>query len=132
MVRRGLLVGCVAVVAAVAVQVASADPTNAKNSTVLTIVCGGKQMQVVTNGNGEFTPGHVVGSTSTIVPTSFNLTFSFTPTGGTTTSETDMSAKHNQPEGAITCSIPLALNTFPTPDGTFSISGTVTGFTTPR
>jgi hypothetical protein len=131
MVRRGMLVACVAVLAAVAVQVASADPTNAKNSTVITLVCGGQQVQVVTNGNGEFTPGHAVGSTTTFVPMSFDLTFSFTPTGGTTMSDTDTSAKHNQPAGAITCSIPLALNTFTTPDGTFSISGSVTGFTTP-
>jgi hypothetical protein len=31
----------------------------------------------------------------------------------------------------VTCAVPLALNTFTTPDGTFSISGTVTGFSTP-
>jgi hypothetical protein len=86
---------------------------------------------VVTNGNGEFTPGHVVGSTSTFVPTAFDVTFSFTPTGGTTESDTDTSAKRNQKADTITCSIPEALNTFTSPEGTFSISGTVTGFVTP-
>ena len=131
MVRRGLALACVLVAAALAAQVASADPSNAKNSQQVTAVCGGKQMQVVVNGNGVFTPAHVVGSTSVFVPTAFDLTFSFTPTGGTTQTEDNVAAKHNQPTGAVTCAIPAALNTFTTPDGTFSLSGTVTGFFTP-
>src|SRR5262249_42451015 len=104
---------------------------NAKNSTLVTLVCGGQQVQAVTNGNGEFTPGHVVGSTSNFIPTAFDLTFSFTPTGGATESETDTSAKKNQKADAITCDIPAALNTFKSPEGTFRISGTVTGVVTP-
>ncbi len=131
MVRRGLALACVLVAAAFAAQVASADPSNAKNSQHVTAVCGGKQIQVVVNGNGVFTPAHVVGSTSVFVPTAFDLTFSFTPTGGATESEPNIAAKHNQPTGVVTCDIPKALNTFTTPDGTFSISGTVTGFFTP-
>jgi len=131
MARRGLALACVLVAAAFAAQVASADPSNAKNSTLVTAVCGGKQIQVVVNGNGTFTPAHVVGSTSVFVPTAFDLTFSFTPPGGPTESQTDVSAKNNQPKGAVTCDIPKALNTFTTPEGTFSISGTVTGFFTP-
>lgn len=131
MVRRGLVVLCVAAAAAFAVQAASADPSNAKNSLLITAICGGQQIQVVTNGNGEFTPAHVVGSTSTFIPTAFDLTFSFTPTGGTTESDTDTSAKHNQKANGVTCTIPVALNTFTSPEGTFSLSGTVTGFFTP-
>ncbi|HEU5212423.1 MAG TPA: hypothetical protein VFU10_06600 [Gaiellaceae bacterium] len=131
MVRRGLALACVLVVAAFAAQVASADPSNAKNSQLVTAVCGAKQIQVVVNGNGVFTPAHVVGSTSVFVPTAFDLTFSFTPTGGTTESETDVAAKQNQQLGVVICDIPAALNTFPNPEGTFSISGTVTGFFTP-
>jgi len=131
MVRRGLVVLCVAAAAAFAVQVASADPSNAKNSLQITAICGGQQVPVVVNGNGEFTPAHVVGSTSVFVPTAFDTTFSFTPTGGTTESEHDTSAKHNQKANGVTCDIPAALNTFTSPEGTFSISGTVTGFFTP-
>lgn len=131
MVRRGLVVLCVALAAAIAVQVASADPSNAKSSTLVTVICGGKQMQGVVNGNGEFTPAHVVGSTSVFVPTAFDVTFSFTPTGGTTQNERDTSAKKHQKANAVTCAIPAALNTFTGPEGTFSISGTVTGFFTP-
>jgi hypothetical protein len=73
----------------------------------------------------------VIGSTAVFVPTAFNLTFSFTPTGGATESETDTSAKAHQPRNAVTCDLPAALNTFMSPDGTFTISGTVTGFFTP-
>jgi hypothetical protein len=83
------------------------------------------------NGNGEFTPAHVIGSTAVFVPTAFDITFSFTPTGGTTESETDTSAKHNQAKGLVSCDIPADLNTFTSPEGTFTISGTVTGFFTP-
>jgi hypothetical protein len=131
MVRRGVALACAALVAAVAVQVASADPSNAKNSTLVTAICGGQLVQVVVNGNGQFTPGHVVNSTSMFVPTAFDTTFSFTPTGGTTQTFSNTSAKHNQKASDVTCAIPAALNTSTTPEGTFSISGTATGFFTP-
>jgi hypothetical protein len=131
MLRRGFVVALVAAAAvAAASQAASADPTNAKNSTIITAVCNGQEMQASVNGNGEFTPGHIVGSTAVLVPTSFDITFSFTPTGGTTESETDTSAKHNEKAGSVTCDIPAELNTFTMPEGTFVISGTVTGFFT--
>jgi hypothetical protein len=131
MLRRITLSALVAVVFAIAAQSASADPLNDKNSMVFTATCGATQLSVVVNGNGEFTPAHVVGSTSVFIPTAFDLTFSFTPTGGATQSETDTSAKANQPRNAVTCELPAALNTFTTPEGTFTLSGTVTGFFTP-
>ena len=110
---------------------ASADPTNAKKSQTITAICDAQQILVSVNGNGEFTPAHVIGSTAVFVPTAFDVTFSFTPPGGPTQSETDTSAKRNQGKATVTCAIPEIPNTFPTPDGTFSISGTVTGFFTP-
>jgi hypothetical protein len=131
MLRRGILVVLVALVVGVLAQAASADPTHAKNSTTITAICGTQEVMVSVNGNGEFTPAHVIGSTSVFVPTAFDLTFSFTPNGGETQSETDTSAKHNQSKGTTTCDIPAELNTFTGPDGTFSFSGTVTGFFTP-
>jgi hypothetical protein len=57
------------------VQTASADPSNARNSLLITAICGGQQVQVVVNGNGEFTAAHVVGSTSVFVPSAFDTTF---------------------------------------------------------
>ena len=131
MLRRGIIVALVALGVGVLAQTASADPTNARNSQVITAMCGSQQVQVSVNGQGEFTPGHVIGSTAIFVPTAFNLTFSFTPTGGTTQSETDTAAKRNQVKGTVTCDIPAALNTFTSPEGTFTLSGTVAGFFTP-
>ena len=131
MLRRSIIVALAAVAVGVLAQTASADPTNAKKSQFFTAICGSQQLQVSVNGSGEFTPAHVLGSTAVFVPTAFNLTFSFTPTGGTTQSETDTAAKQNQAKGTVTCNIPAALNTFTSPEGTFTLSGTVTGFFTP-
>ena len=109
---------------------AGADPTHAKNALQLQAVCGAKTLIVVVNGNGEFTPAHVIGSTSVFIPTSFNVTFTFAPTGGSTMTNTDTSAKAAPLKNTITCSIPF--QSFPSPGGTFTIQGTVTGFFTPR
>jgi hypothetical protein len=107
---------------------ASADPVNAKNGLVLPATCGSQTVRVAVNGNGEFTPAHVIGSTAVFVPQAFNLTFEFTPTGGPTDSETDTTAHHN-PHGQLrTCSINF---TQTNPFGTLHLVGTVTGFFTP-
>jgi hypothetical protein len=129
--RRLTVLALVVLVVGVWAQGASAAPANAKNSMVVHATCQGTPLTVVVNGNGEWTPAHVVGSTSVFIPTAFDLTFSFTPTGGAPESETDTSVKAHQPTNAVTCDIPAPENTFTSPDGTFTISGTVTGFFTP-
>jgi hypothetical protein len=129
--RRIALLTLVALVFAVSAQSAAADPVNAKNAGFFTAVCDGTELDVVVNGNGLFTPAHVIGSTSVFIPTAFDLTFTFTPTSGPTETDTETSAKARQPKNAVTCELPAALNTVTTPDGTFTISGTVTGFFTP-
>jgi hypothetical protein len=129
--RRVILIALLAITVAVVAQTASADPLNAPKSDVFTAVCGETQLMVSVNGNGEFTPAHVIGSTAMFIPTAFDLTFSFTPTGGETESDTDTSAKAHQPKNAVTCELPAELNTFTSPEGTFTLSGTVTGFFTP-
>ncbi|MGH3083993.1 MAG: hypothetical protein ACRDNP_08025 [Gaiellaceae bacterium] len=117
---------------AVSAQSAAADPTNAKNADFFTAVCGSTQLSVVVNGNGEFTPAHVIGSTALFIPTAFDLTFMFTPSGGGTPEvDTETSAKSHTPKDAVTCSLPAALNTVTFPEGTQVVSGTVTGFFTP-
>ena len=131
MLRRVTLIALFAIVFTVIAHAASADPSNAKKSSPFIANCGGPNLMVIVNGNGEFTPAHVIGSTAVFIPTAFDLTFSFTPTGGATETETDTSAKHHQPTNAVSCDLPAALNTVITPDGTFTISGTVTGFFTP-
>ena len=130
--KRRLLVlvasGAIAVMAIA--STAGADPTNAKNAQQLQAVCGTQTLTVVVNGNGEFTPAHLIGSTSVFIPTSFNITSTFTPTGGSTMTETDTSAKAAPLQNTINCTIPF--QSFSSPFGTFTIEGTVTGFLTPR
>jgi hypothetical protein len=129
--KRRLLVLAAGALAAVAIApTAGADPTNARNSLLLQARCGTETVDVVVNGNGEFTPAHLIESTSVFIPTSFDITSTFTPTGGSTETETDMSAKAAPLQNTITCEIPFQSFTFPF--GTFTIRGFVTGFLTPR
>jgi hypothetical protein len=107
---------------------ASADPVNSKTSLAFPADCPGQTVQVVVNGNGEFSPAHVVGSTAVFVPQAFDLTFEFTPTGGQTQSETDTASKPNVHGDLVTCSFDTT-QTFP--DGTLHLFGTATGFLTP-
>jgi hypothetical protein len=124
-------VACLAFATAVMVPVATADPSHAKNSAQISAMCSGHSIMVVVNGNGEFTPAHVVGSTSVFIPTAFNTTFTFTPTGGSPMPETDTSSKAAPIAPTITCTIPLQ-TLFSGPEGMATIQGTVTGFFTPR
>jgi hypothetical protein len=112
-----------ALAAVVIASPASADPTNAKNAAILTGICDGTSVQLVTNGNGEWTPAHVAGSTTVLIPEAFDTTFTAT-FNGTTEVETDTSSKplHGN---IIECTLPLGSNTFTFPGGSFSISGTV-------
>jgi hypothetical protein len=130
MLRRIALAAVVAVLAATAVQTAAADPANAKDAGFFTAVCGSTQVSVVVNGNGDFTPAHDLNSTAVFVPTFIDLTFVFTPTGGSAQTEHFVGSKPNTPKNGkiVTCSLPAGLNTFTGPDGTFVASGTVTGF----
>jgi hypothetical protein len=130
MLRRCWTVVAVLALAALALaQGALADPVNAKNALVIPATCdNGQSYEVVVNGNGEFSPGHILGSTSVFVPEAFNITFEFTPTGGPTESETDTAAKNNVHGDVVTCSIDF---TQEFPEGTFHLFGTATGFITP-
>jgi hypothetical protein len=130
MIRRLTLVALVGALALAVAQTAAADPVNAKEAGLFTAVCGSTQVDVVVNGNGDFTPAHVLGSSAVFVPTAIDLTFVFTPTGGSSESEHFVATKPNTPKNGkiVTCSLPAALNTVTFPDGTFVASGTVTGF----
>jgi hypothetical protein len=108
---------------------ASADPLKAKNSLALPATCDdGQTVQVVVNGDGEFTPAHVVGSTATFIPQALDITFEFTPTGGTTETETGTSSKPNVHGDLVTCTFDVTQSF---PEGTFHLFGTATGFFTP-
>jgi hypothetical protein len=110
-------------------QGAAADPINAKNSLTFPATCDdGQTIQVVVNGNGAWTPAHVVGSTAVFIPQAFDLTFEFTPTGGETVTETDIRSKPNQHGDLVTCSFDV---TQVFPEGTLHLFGTATGVFTP-
>jgi hypothetical protein len=127
--RCGTAVALVAIAVLALAPGAMADPVNAKNALVIPASCdNGQSYQVAVNGNGEFTPGHVIGTSSVFIPEQFNITFEFTPTGGEAESETDTAAKHNVHGDVTTCSIDFT-QTFP--EGSFHLFGTVTGFFTP-
>ena len=74
----------------------------------------------------------MIGSSAVFIPMAFDLTFSFTQTvSNQTFTETDTASKPNQHVNLVTCHLDKAKNTFTSPDGTFSLSGDVTGFFTP-
>lgn len=132
MLRSATTIALVAILAAIAAQTAAADPVNAHRGDVFTVNCGGPDFQVAVNGNGEFTPAHVIGSTAVFIPMALNLTFAFTPAGSNQTfTETDTAAKPNPHGNLVTCHLDKAKNTFTGPDGTSSLSGDVIGFFTP-
>jgi hypothetical protein len=113
---------------AVLVQGAAADPSGAKNSFAFTATCDGQEVDFVVNGNGDFTPGHVVGSTSVFVLQALDITFQFTPPGGPTETETFARSKRNPHGDLVTCSFDVSE---PSPEGVFRLFGTATGFFTP-
>jgi hypothetical protein len=129
MLKRYAALSAALLAVAVFVPAASADPLKAKNSLAFPATCDdGQTVQVVVNGQGEFAPAHVVGTTAVFVPQAFDLTFEFTPTGGTTETETDTSSKPHVHGDLVTCSFDVTQSF---PFGTFHLFGTATGFFTP-
>ena len=130
--RIVVLAACLALTATVIVPAATADPTNAKSATHVTAICSGHPVMVVVNGNGEFTPAHVLDSTSVFIPTAFNVTFTFTPSGGGSPMvDLDTSAKAAPIKNTSTCTIPLQ-TLFSGQECTATIAVTVNCFFTPR
>lgn len=132
--RRHLpaLIGACVLALTVLASSAGADPGHAKNAVRVQAMCGTRTVNVVVNGNGTFTPAHVVGSTSVFIPTHLSLAFGFTPPGGSTSTDTQTATKaSNEKLGKVTCTIPLQ-TIFSGPEGTGTISGTVVGFFTPH
>ncbi len=132
--RRGLLAlfAACALAGAVLASPAGADPIHAKNAAQVHALCGTQTVNVVVNGNGTFTPAHVLNSTRMFIPTAIHVTFTFTPSGGGTPSVDTTNATKAAPiTGTVTCTIPLQ-TLFSGPQGSATLQGTVTGFYTPR
>ena len=144
---RGLAVAGLAalVVFAVATGPASADPSKAKNSITFPASCNDgttvRDLQVVVNnangkgqgtqnnpkGQANFAPAHVVGSNEVFHPTIFDLTFTFTPAGGSPQSFHDTASRKN-PRAPVSCSVDFSQTD--EQGNTFSFSGRVGGYFT--
>ncbi|KRC89722.1 hypothetical protein ASE25_09220 [Terrabacter sp. Root85] len=105
---------------------ASADP----KTTTIPLTCNnGQTLEAAFNGNGDFTPGHVVGSTQTFVIQSLQATATFTPTGGdpVVVQQLDTSKPHVHGD-LVTCHFDFVRETA---TGSFHGVGTSVVFITP-
>jgi hypothetical protein len=82
--RIRLIAGAVLVLAALsAPSVVSADPANSLRAEVFTLDCDKLgEVEIAVNGNGDWTPGHVIGTNQILIPVAFDITGTFTPAGG--------------------------------------------------
>ena len=103
---------------------AAADP----KAEVIPITCDGQTVEVAVNGNGDFTPGHLVGGTAVYVVQSIDATFTFTPSEGPPQTEHFARSKGNVHGDLLTCTFDISETA---PDGTFHGFGTVVVFVTP-
>ncbi len=132
MAGTALLVGTLA-------GVASADPNGSKNAFNGTANCGsaGSYQFVVNSANGkgsgtqnngnqaEWAPAHLSPGNGVFHPTAFDLTFTFTPAGGSPQSFTNTDVRKNK-VGNVMCAI-SGTQTDSAGD-TFSLNGSVTGW----
>ena len=119
---------------AVVASPASAKPTIAKNAELVDLTCtNGATYAIVANGNGDFTPGHILdGDGRTLVPVAFRFLV-VNENGDVLFDET--TAKPGQMNGLsgdlVDCAF-TATETDPESGETVTINGTVTLFVTPR
>jgi hypothetical protein len=126
--RLIFLVASLLVLASLSVGVASAAPTNAKKGDIVELVCDtGETYTLAVNGNGLFTPGHILDNDGQVlIPVSFR--FVGTDADGNVLFD-DTISKRGQMNGVtgdlITC-------TFEETDEGITIHGTVILFVAPR
>lgn len=108
---------------------AAAPAASASGATTIGSVCDdGQVIELVFNGGGNFTPGHLVGGTAIYVVQSIHATREFTPTGGTTqVTYFDVDKPHVVGD-IVRCDFNF---TRVVPTGTFHAYGTSTFFITP-
>jgi hypothetical protein len=125
----------VAAVMTGALVMGAAAPANAGGE-VLELVCGNTTYQIVSNGNGAFTPGRDLASTRVFIPTSFGeFSGTFTPSDGSdpetftdpAMTKTANPQAHNGKATFVDCTFSVH---FEGPDGTFDGSGSVSGWAT--
>lgn len=132
------LVAAPLVAALATAQTAGADPLQAKNNLVITVVCpDGVTYTAVTNGNGHWTPAHDLNSTSTLVPLIFgDQTLTITDQNGnvlqqqTTPARVKGNASNHDRGTQAACSFSGG-STDPGTGYTVTLVGTVLGVVTP-
>jgi hypothetical protein len=104
---------------------AAADP---KGATFTDTCDNGQTVELTFNGNGNFTPGHVLGSTAVYVVQSLEATQVRTPTGGPTSTTQFSVFKPNIHGNLVTCTFDI---TRTSGEGTLHAFGTLVAFVTP-
>ena len=130
--RRIAVTSCAVLLSTALASPANADPTNARTSALIDTLCDSQPLTMVVNGNGVWSPAHVIDSTSVFIPTALDLTLTFTPAGGgQPLLDHAILGKAAPIQNTLSCTIPpQTLSTGP--EGTRTITGTLTGFLTPR
>ncbi len=134
--RAVLLAATMAIVAVLAVGMASADPVNSKKAPIVTFDCGGEQVTVVSVVTSSAVAVNVVGTTGNFVATQIAGTVTITDPTGEVFEEPPFDQTVGQGEkkglqGSLTtCDTTI---TFEDPEvGTVTVDFTFTGFFTPR
>jgi hypothetical protein len=131
--RAVLLAATMAIVAVLAVGMASADPVNSKKAPIVTFDCGGEQVTVtfLLNPSAIF---NVVDTTGTFVLTRAEGTATFTEAGEVVQDEFVFLVGQGKREG-LQDSLTTCTTTFTLKDpevGPVTLDLTLTGFFTPR
>jgi hypothetical protein len=105
---------------------AAADP---KGTAIPSTCDDGNSIRLVFAGNGDFTPGHLVGGTQVYVVQSLDATQVRTPTGGTTTVDHFRVVKPHVHGDLVTCHFDFTVSSS---TGTFRGFGTLVAVIAPR
>jgi hypothetical protein len=134
--RAVLLAATMAIVAVLAVGMASADPVNSKNAQIFTLDCGGEEVTVATLFNNRAVVVNVVDTTGNFLFTRIEGTATFTdPETGEAVEEEFVETigkgkKKGVRRSLTTCDTTIS---FEDPEvGTVTLDLTFTGFFTPR
>jgi hypothetical protein len=121
---------CIALVSAIIAMAAFAPAAAADpNGAIFSDTCdNGQTVELTFNGDGDFTPGHVVGGTAVYVVQSLDVTQESTPPGGPPSTKHFFTSKPNIHGDPVTCTFDV---TRTGPAGTFHASGTLVAFITP-
>jgi hypothetical protein len=130
--RLASLLAITAIAAVLTAGAASAAPSKAPNATVVTLDCGGAgTFDVVINGNGEWSPGHLLAGNGVVVPLAFGE-----QTGTVRDQEGNVVDQFTEPattkgrarangRARVTCTFSA---TFEDEGLTITVTGSVTGF----